>query len=76
MLGHVLSSLILKEARQSGFNGTLDSLLETLNSVRLTKRVEYTGKKGKPKLSYQLEEMSNTELDLVKVFNLSDFHHK
>jgi hypothetical protein len=68
--------LIWWEARKHGFKGTLDSLLDSLNKVRLSRRVEYTGKKGKPKLSYQLEEMSNEELVLVNALNLTDIHHK
>jgi transposase len=76
VLGYLLSALIWWEARQHGFKGTLDSLLDSLNKVRLSRRVEYTGKKGKPKLSYQLEEMSNEELALVNALNLTDIHHK
>ena len=76
VLGYLLSALIWWEARQHGFKGSLDSLLDTLNKVRLSQRVEYTGKKGKPKLTYQLEEMSNEELALVNALNIMDIHHK
>lgn len=76
VLGYLLSALIWREARQTGFKGTLDTLLDSLNRVRLSQRVEYSGKKGKPKLFYQLEEMSNEELALVKALNLTDIHRK
>jgi transposase len=76
VLGYLLSSLIWWEVRQTGFKGSLDSLLDSLNKVRLSQRVEYSGKKGKPKLFYQLEEMSNNELALIKALNLIDIHRK
>jgi transposase len=76
VLGYLLSALIWREARQMGFEGTLDSLLDSLNKVRLSQRVEYSGKKGKPKLFHQLEEMSKEEWTIIKALNLTDIHHK
>lgn len=76
VLGYLLSALIWREARQMGFQGTLDSLLDSLNKVRLSQRVEYSGKKGKPKLFHQLEEMSNEEYAIIQALNLLDIHHK
>ena len=76
VLGYLLSALIWREARQVGFRGTLDSLLDSLNKVRLSRRIEYSGKKGKPKLLHQLEEMSNEECTILKALNLTDIHHK
>ena len=65
VLGYLLSTLIWHDARKIGFNGTLDNLLDTLNKIRLSRRLECSGKKGKPKVVYQLEEMSNEELALT-----------
>lgn len=76
VIGYLLSTLIWWEARQIGFKGTLDSLLDSLNRVRLSQRVEYSGKRGKPKIFYQLEEMSKEEFALVKALNLTNIHHK
>lgn len=76
VLGYLLSALIWQEARQAGFTGTLDSLLDSLNRVRLSQRIEYSGKRGKPKLFYQLEEMSNDQLGIIKALNLTDIHCK
>lgn len=76
ILGYLLSALIWREARQIGFQGTLDSLLDSLNKVRLSQRIEYSGKKGKPKLFYQLEEMSNDEWTIVQALNLTNIHRK
>jgi len=74
VLGYLLSALVWWEVRQKGFKGTLDSLLDSLNRVRLSRRVEYSGKRGKPKLYYQLEEMSDYELSLVEALNLTNIH--
>ncbi len=46
--------------------------IETVNSTVMIPSF----KKGKPKLTYQLEEMSNEELALVNALNIMDIHHK
>lgn len=57
-----------------GFKGTLDALLDSLNGIRLAQLVEYTRSKGRPKVIYKLEEMSEEQQTLVKIFNLSEVH--
>lgn len=76
VLGYLLSTLIWHDARQAGFSGTLDNLLDSLNKVRLSQSVECTGKKGKPKVTYQLEDMLDDEQALVQALNLADIHNK
>src|SRR3984957_9579300 len=76
VLGYLLSTLIWHDARQAGFKGTLDNLLDSLNKVRLSQSVECFGKKGKPKVIYKLEEMSRDEQALIQALNLADIHRK
>ena len=76
VLGYLLSTLIWHDARQAGFKGTLDNLLDSLNKVRLSQSVECSGKKGKPKVIYKLEEMSRDEQALIQALNLADIHRK
>jgi transposase len=75
VLGYLLAALIWRDARKKAdFTGTLDTLLDILNRIRLATILEKTGKKGKPKARYQLEERSPEEELLVEVLNLGDLH--
>ncbi len=76
VIGYLLSTLIWHDARKAGFNGTLDNLLDSLNDIRLSRFIELTGKQGKPKVTYQLEEMSKEQEALVQALNLSEIHLK
>lgn len=76
VLGYLLSTLIWHEARKIGFTGTLDNLLDSLNAIRLSRQLELSGKQGKPKVTYQLEEMSQEQESLLKALNVHEIHHK
>jgi transposase len=76
VLGYLLSTLIWYEGRKVGFEGTLDRLLDSLNGIRLSQEVEYSGKQGKPKVVYQLEEMSSEQQSFIQALNLSKTHLK
>ena len=77
MLGYVLlSTLVWHEARKIGFKETLDNLLDLLNGIRLSKQLEFSGKQGKPKITYQLEERSPEQELLFKVLNIDKIHEK
>lgn len=77
VLGYLLSAMIWREARvKSGFKGTLDTLLDTLNNVRLSILLEKTGKRGKAKATHKLEEMSDEENVLMDALNLREIHLK
>ena len=76
VIGYLLSTLIWHDARKAGFNGTLDNLLDSLNDIRLSRFIELTGKQGKPKVTYQLEEMTKKQEALVQALNLSEVHLK
>jgi len=75
VLGYLLSSLVCKEARQkANFTGTLDSLLDTLNNIRLATLIEQPQGRGRPKAIYKLEEMSEEELALIHALGLAELH--
>jgi len=75
VLGYLLAALVWRDARtKAHFKGTLDTLLDILNRIRLATILEKTGKKGRPKARYQLEERSPEEELLVEVLNLKDLH--
>ena len=77
VLGYLLAALVWRQARmKAGFAGTLDTLLDTLNNIRLATLLEVTGKGGKPKATRQLEQMSEDEIRLMHALNLADIHKK
>jgi transposase len=77
ILGYLLASLIWREARmKADFNGTLDTLLDTLNSIRLSTLLEMSGKRGKPRATRQIEEMTEDQKCLLEGLNLADVHKK
>jgi len=75
VLGYLLSTLIWKQAREKvGFTGTLDTLLDTLNNIRLAALIESQKGRGRPKVIYQLEQMSEEESSLVDAFGIAESH--
>jgi len=76
VLGYLLSTLLLNDAQKNGFAGSLDHLMDALNEIRLSRRIIYSGKQGKPKIEESLEEMSQEQQTLMQIFNLSAMHLK
>ncbi len=77
ILGYLLASLIWREARmEADFTGTLDTLLDELNNIRLVTLLEMSGKRGKPKATRQIEEMTGIQKRLMDGLNLADIHKK
>jgi len=75
VLGYLMASLVWREARlNANFAGTLDTLLDTLNNIRLATLLEVTGKRGKPKATRQLEEMTEDQVRLMNALNLAQIH--
>lgn len=74
VLGYLLTTLVWHDARKLGFNGTLDSLLNILNDIRLVRLLEISKGPGKAKVSYQLEEMSEQQQTFLEAFQLSEIH--
>ena len=65
VLGYLLSTLLLNDAQKAGFEGSLHHLMESLNGIRLSRRVIHSGKQGKPKIEDCLEEMSQEQQALL-----------
>ena len=64
-----------KEARQKAkFTGTLDSLLDILNNIRLATLIEQPQGRGRPKAIYKLEETSEEELALINALGVAELH--
>lgn len=77
VLGYLLAALVWRTARQeTNFKGSLDTLLDTLNHIRLATMIEKTPGRGKPKVNYQLEEMSKPESALMEALNIDSIHQK
>jgi transposase len=77
IIGYLLASLIWREARiKADFTGTLDALLDTLNNIRLTTLLEMSGKRGTPKATRQIEEMTDDQSRLMDGLTLMDVHKK
>ena len=77
ILGYLLCSLLLRQARANApFTGTLDSLLDTLNNIRLTTLLEIRTGPGRPKATYRLEEMSREENALLQALGIAQSHLK
>lgn len=75
VLGYLLATLVWKQARQKAhFSGTLDTLLDSLNAIRLAAVIEKTSKRGTPKVTYQLEKMSKPETILVEALGIQSTH--
>ncbi len=75
VVGYLLSTLLWREARRkAGFTGTLDSLLEALNNIRLATLIEQPKGRGKPKAVYKLEEMSKEELAIINALDVAELH--
>ncbi len=75
ILGYLLSTLIWKEAREkANFTGALDTLLDTLNNIRLAALIEPKKGRGRPKVIYQLEEMSEEESALADALGIAESH--
>jgi len=77
MLGYLLSALIWREAKtKMAFGGSLDTLLDMLNNIRLATLLEDSKSRGKIKAYYKLESMSSDEQQLMEVLNIMDFHER
>ena len=75
VLGYLMAALLLREAKnKAGFTGSMDTLLDVLNSIRLAACITQTGKRGKPKVTYQLEQLDEPQRHLAQALDLLDAH--
>jgi transposase len=76
VLGYLLATLVWREARtKAQFGGTLDTLIGTLNNVRLATMLEDSKTRGRVKAVYKLEVMSDAEESIMKALDVEDAHN-
>ena len=75
VLGYLLTTIVWREVRlKIKFNGSVDTLLDALNNIRLATLLEESTTRGRLKASYKLEEMSNEEKLLAEALGIDKFH--
>jgi hypothetical protein len=68
VLGYLLVRLLWWRARRvAGFAGSPRTLLSELSRVRCCRMIEKTGRAGRPRVRWQLEEMDSTLRELAQV---------
>jgi transposase len=73
VIGYLLAGVIWREAKQkTGYTGSLDNLLDTLNNIRLGTMLEESKKTGKPKATYMLEEMTQNEHEILSALGIEN----
>jgi transposase len=76
VIGYLISTIILHEAKKTGFKGSLNLLLNKLNEIRMATLIEITEKRGKPRCVHKLEEMSSEQNEILRKLNLTKTHLK
>ena len=76
VISYLLTALIYKEARESGFSGSIASMLDKLTNIRLGALIEKTEKRGANKVNYMLEEMNDPEKLLAESIKIVNLHEK
>ena len=75
VLGYLLTSLVWRQLRLNlNYKKSLDTLLDTLNNIRLATMLEESKKPGRIKAIYKLEEMTDEEYNIMKALNIIDYH--
>ena len=78
VMGYQLATILLSKAREkAGFTGSMQTLLTTLNNIRLALVFEKKKKKnGNRKVTYKLEELSKKEEKLMSSLGLQKLHKR
>ena len=77
VLGYLLTAILWREARlKANFKGSLDSLLDILNNVRLATLLEGSNTRGRVKATYKLEEMPNDDRVVIEALGIPALHEK
>jgi transposase len=75
VIGLLLSSIIYHQVKtKTGFNGTMGTLLDSLNDIRLAAVLTGSDSPGPMKASYQLEQTSEYQQQLMQVLKIEDNH--
>lgn len=77
VIGYLMSALLLREARQkAGFQGSMDTLLDSLGNIRLAACMGPEQKRGSRKIVYKIEEMEEDERQLAEALNILEEHEQ
>lgn len=75
MLGFLLESIVYRRAQIHGYEKTnYDNLFDRLNTIRLATVIEKTGKTGRMKAVYQLEETEYEDEVLLDALHIKNSH--
>lgn len=75
VLGYLMAAILWREAKtKARFKGALDTLLDTLNAIRLAAIIDPSGKRGRHKVIYQLEQLDQTQHVLAQALGILDAH--
>jgi transposase len=77
VLGYLLAAIVWRKVRLlTEFSGSLDTLLDTLNNIRLATVLEESKTSGAVKAIYKLEEMSDMENTIMEALEIKDLHNR
>lgn len=77
VLGFLFESIVYRRAQKLGYGQTsYDNLFDRLDGIRLASLIEKTGKRGRVKAVYQLEETEPEDDLLIDALKLRDIHIK
>jgi transposase len=75
VLGYLMTTLLWREAKAKvQFKGSVDSLLDILNTIRLAATIDLSGKPGPHKVTYQLEQLDQSQRALAQALGVLDAH--
>ena len=75
ILGFLLIAIIWRQVKDEiGYDHSVDTLLDTLNNIRLATLLEESTTRGRVKAEYKLEEMSEEERRIMEALKIKDFH--
>ena len=75
VLGFLLIAIIWRQVKNEiGYDHSVDTLLDTLNNIRLATLLEESTTRGRVKAEYKLEEMSEEEKRIMEALKIKDFH--
>ncbi|MDP6768860.1 MAG: IS1634 family transposase [Arenicellales bacterium] len=77
VLGYLLAVLVYRQVKtECAYTGSLDSLLGTLNNIRLGTLIEASTTPGKAKAVHKLEQMAEPDLAILQALNIEDMHQQ
>jgi len=75
VIGYLLSAIIFRQAKtKADFNGTMNTLFDNLNDIRLAAVLTESNSTGPAKASYQLEQMSKSQQQLMRALGIEKIH--